>query len=46
MVISYYHGDFVVHIENSMIMTGFMLFECLVGGCVYLITANLKYLCL
>ena len=27
MVISYYHGDFGVHIDNSMNMTGFLLSE-------------------
>ena len=33
MVMSYYHGDFVVHIENSMNMTGIILSHWLVSGC-------------
>ena len=33
MIISYCYGDIGVQIENSMNMTGFMLFEWLVGGC-------------
>ena len=33
MVIPYYHGDIGLHIENSMNVTGFMLFEWLVSDC-------------
>ena len=32
MVVSYCHGHIGLHIENSMSVTGFMLFEWLVGG--------------
>ena len=33
MVMSYYHGDFGVHIENSMNVTGFILSQWLLSGC-------------